>query len=656
MGSCASVNVGDYRGDFPNFYLNVISKISGDPERCLYDYQYNNSSDHKDKISECNAQVKTNCFLHAMQSEQKEEENKEAKLQSVHDRMLAFTFTQGKYWVFNGKDNFDEFKWENLKDRAWLVLNDVVKNKQNMISKSNKYKLHNGDIVRFGKVVFKATIVRKNSERDADILECEKYYDIVDKNHLPIRQAEVWQSSKTVAEMSPIKNKLTTKVAQDKLRVDDISPNSWSDNLSSKEDDEPAERTCRICYCQEEDMIVNPLIEPCICSGSVKYIHLSCIKSWINEQLTQDIEPDVKSYCWERIKCELCHTNFKEVVENDGRKFKIFEKEKIDSETHMILESIYPDDIKIYFGLLLKNGESKKSFIIGRSRAWNVKLNLDSISRNHSEITFEKGDFYLKDFGSTFGTLVLLRQPLVFNKRQKNEVAIQSGPTMIEIKYGGAKKLQYTYISKEGNEKKCAIYEEFKHKIPIKMREFIDRNNEILEIIRIDDYKKYSSGKNISPGNLEYERPKYSSSNQIPNMGFMQSQKWIPHNSSTDLKLNSSDSNPLQFPRENGARPGRASFGVADLNDNLLNSDMERNLGDCDNDSSPHSNNSRFKNQMAKIEEEEEEKYDLSSIPNRSRAEDEFLNRLASKDVEDAWNQNFRTDRDQLTIPVNNQD
>ena len=103
-----------------------------------------------------------------MQSEQQDESNKDTKPPAIHDRMLAFTFTQGKYWVFNGKDTDDESKWEILKDRAWLVLNDINKNRQNMISKSNKYMLHDRDIVRFGKVVFKVTIAKKNLKTEVE--------------------------------------------------------------------------------------------------------------------------------------------------------------------------------------------------------------------------------------------------------------------------------------------------------------------------------------------------------------------------------------------------------------------------------------------------------------------------------------------------------
>ncbi len=36
---------------------------------------------------------------------------------------------------------------------------------------------------------------------------------------------------------------------------------------------------CRICYCSEEE-VDSPLINPCCCSGTMKYIHLSCLQQW----------------------------------------------------------------------------------------------------------------------------------------------------------------------------------------------------------------------------------------------------------------------------------------------------------------------------------------------------------------------------------------
>ena len=51
---------------------------------------------------------------------------------------------------------------------------------------------------------------------------------------------------------------------------------------------------CRICHCEAEKD--DPLISPCICSGSLMYIHQACLQKWIKAT-------DTKS-------CELCKYEF----------------------------------------------------------------------------------------------------------------------------------------------------------------------------------------------------------------------------------------------------------------------------------------------------------------------------------------------------------
>jgi hypothetical protein len=58
------------------------------------------------------------------------------------------------------------------------------------------------------------------------------------------------------------------------------------------------EHICRICM--DFDSKDNPLITPCKCSGSVKYIHEECLKTWL---VSQDVDID-------KGECELCKTPF----------------------------------------------------------------------------------------------------------------------------------------------------------------------------------------------------------------------------------------------------------------------------------------------------------------------------------------------------------
>ena len=44
-------------------------------------------------------------------------------------------------------------------------------------------------------------------------------------------------------------------------------------------------RACRICLDEEEDVATgNVFITPCKCTGSMKYIHLNCLRNWTDSK------------------------------------------------------------------------------------------------------------------------------------------------------------------------------------------------------------------------------------------------------------------------------------------------------------------------------------------------------------------------------------
>ena len=51
---------------------------------------------------------------------------------------------------------------------------------------------------------------------------------------------------------------------------------------------------CKICHCGSEANM--PLITPCFCAGSLKYVHQECLQRWIKSS-------DIK-------RCELCKYPF----------------------------------------------------------------------------------------------------------------------------------------------------------------------------------------------------------------------------------------------------------------------------------------------------------------------------------------------------------
>merc|ERR1740124_1394120 len=48
---------------------------------------------------------------------------------------------------------------------------------------------------------------------------------------------------------------------------------------------EAEERTCRLCWGDEDD---GPLVQPCACRGSAKFIHKACLERWRRTSPTED--------------------------------------------------------------------------------------------------------------------------------------------------------------------------------------------------------------------------------------------------------------------------------------------------------------------------------------------------------------------------------
>lgn len=45
---------------------------------------------------------------------------------------------------------------------------------------------------------------------------------------------------------------------------------------------------CRICHCESDPQ--NPLLTPCYCSGSLKYVHQACLQQWLTASATNSCE------------------------------------------------------------------------------------------------------------------------------------------------------------------------------------------------------------------------------------------------------------------------------------------------------------------------------------------------------------------------------
>lgn len=73
----------------------------------------------------------------------------------------------------------------------------------------------------------------------------------------------------------------------------------------------------------------------------------------------------------------------------------------------------------------------KASTFIGRSSSAGIRVTDDiSISRQHSELTYDERRFYISDFKSKFGTLQLIKSPLRFRDTAFSALEMSNNRTL----------------------------------------------------------------------------------------------------------------------------------------------------------------------------------------------------------------------------------
>jgi pSer/pThr/pTyr-binding forkhead associated (FHA) protein len=392
----------------------------------------------------------------------------------------------GKYIIDCGTwpKNLDQLVEETGSFLVYRGISSKNKNNNNKISE-NYYKLSQGDIIKIGKIYFKVldiNIKKDNNQIKNSIdstikrtmLRYSSYNSLLVKNGQKIikgtssinrdirkysylyprdkvqlnlnnnsfflfeRLNKKEQSfgykvksgkflSKIVSSNLPLllSNKSITKIKKIKKIKKDINPNTKNKSM------------CRVCY-GDDTNDENPLISPCKCKGSMKYIHYKCLKNWLNSKIEEDIsvdsdnpENEAISYKRKDISCELCKEKLPDYIKKNGRYYNItFYKPKF--EEYLVLESMRADGHKTKFIHIISF--DKKNFInIGRAYECELSISEISVSRFHCIIHKDKGDLFLEDNISKFGTLILIQN----NNMVMNDylpLKVQINKTYIELK------------------------------------------------------------------------------------------------------------------------------------------------------------------------------------------------------------------------------
>lgn len=195
---------------------------------------------------------------------------------------------------------------------------------------------------------------------------------------------------------------------------------------------------CRICFSFKTDK-ENPLISACKCTGTMKFIHLQCLKAWLNLKLVIKEVPNVRSYFWQSFECEICKAPYPySIMQTDTRHYLI-DIQKPSAGTFLMLESLDHEKNTSRIIHIVAPTESRRSFKLGRGHEADIRVGDISVSRVHAAIECSEHGVFVEDNKSKFGTLVLVPE---IGVRAVMTRSVQVGRTLLSFEVKAQKNTQ----------------------------------------------------------------------------------------------------------------------------------------------------------------------------------------------------------------------
>eukprot|EP00826_Nyctotherus_ovalis_P052021 TRINITY_DN6547_c0_g1_i23.p1 TRINITY_DN6547_c0_g1~~TRINITY_DN6547_c0_g1_i23.p1 ORF type:complete len:294 (-),score=76.60 TRINITY_DN6547_c0_g1_i23:126-1007(-) len=209
---------------------------------------------------------------------------------------------------------------------------------------------------------------------------------------------------------------------------------------------------CRICY-SEKSSPENPLLSTCNCTGTLKFTHYKCLKTWLNYRLVIKKQEQLISFHWKSFECEICKSPYPPFIKLNKTTYELDRVEVEKRASYIRIEVM--SKIKGYARevYLLFPSEGKTIFKLGRGHESDIKLADISVSRTHAVIIATPEGYILEDNASKFGTLLLLQ-------REEHEIdandglSVQMGRSIMKIFAGERDDMEDARGSQEVEEEK----------------------------------------------------------------------------------------------------------------------------------------------------------------------------------------------------------
>ena len=357
------------------------------------------------------------------------------------------------FWDYN--NYFEKNKFIRSYDCLdWIVIGSTQFSSNYSLSEKRfetSYKLLEGDLFKLGKLIF---LVRKiklvenenkkvnesfisnsiNNNSNMNLLNNSINEELIiyKQNKKNINLVDILGSTKTLGQQKTNKEKDMKNDDENNINSNSINNKLKYIYIKLKNVNEKNLKPlkCRICFSEGNFEGKNPLISPCNCTGSVKYIHLTCLRKWLTSKLNKKSSASGNIYCYsfKSLECEICKTIIPEQVEFRGNIISLLDFKDIEPP-YLVLQTMNqysPQNQTLEYNVIFVMSFKLKNYLVlGRANNSDIKLNDISVSRNHSIISYDNGEFYIDDIGSKFGTLLLIQNNILFLPYK--EITIQTG-------------------------------------------------------------------------------------------------------------------------------------------------------------------------------------------------------------------------------------
>ena len=267
-------------------------------------------------------------------------------------------------------------------DRLWMVIRNF---------KEKGYKIKKHDIIKLGRMKFRVKEFRTKHE----------YFNELDEKS----PHEGFDEIKTITDHDAFNNN----------------------------DQEEINPTCRFCWISDSTDD-NPIIRSCNWSGSIKYIHFLCLKAWLASKVSMKGEETHTTLNWKQFECELWKMHYPYWFNFKGKRWNLVDlkRPEDDKTPYIILESLNSEKNsgRTIHTVVIKGDQ--KVFQLGRGHDLDLRINDISVSRRHASLEYREDGFYVVDFQSKFGTLVLLSHNITIPENVTQ--TYQIGRTIVTIR------------------------------------------------------------------------------------------------------------------------------------------------------------------------------------------------------------------------------